>query len=95
MATLGQHRKPWLVVSNNARNASGLGTVLAVRITTSNKPALDSIVELDRSDPLVGRVLCDDITYLYADELEELAGALSPSTMMRVDNGLRAALALR
>ncbi|MPZ60228.1 MAG: type II toxin-antitoxin system PemK/MazF family toxin [Propionibacteriales bacterium] len=95
MATLGEHRKPWLVVSNNARNRSGLGTVLGVRITTSPKPPLDSIVELPHGEPVAGRVLCDDITYFYVDELEELIGALTPSTMMLVDNGLRTALALR
>jgi mRNA interferase MazF len=95
MATLGELRKPWLVVSNNARNSSGLGTVLAVRITTSDKPPLDSIVELGRNDPLVGRVLCDEITFVFLDELDQLVGALSPATMMRVDKGLRAALGLR
>ncbi|HEU0287611.1 MAG TPA: type II toxin-antitoxin system PemK/MazF family toxin [Nocardioidaceae bacterium] len=95
MATLGKHRKPWLIVSNNARNSSGLGTVLAVRITTSRKPSLDSIVELSNDDSFEGRVLCDDITVLYQDELDDLVGYLSPSTMMRIDLGLRAALALR
>jgi len=95
MATLGKHRKPWLIVSNNARNASGLGTVLAVQVTTSRKPSLHSIVELGNDDSLEGRVLCDDITVLYQDELEDLVGYLSPSTMMRIDLGLRAALALR
>ena len=89
-------RKPWLVVSNNARNRA-LGTCLAVRITTSQKPELDSIVELGPQDaPLQGRVLCDDIAVMFPDEdgFEHL-GAVTTGTMMRVDAGLRAALALR
>jgi mRNA interferase MazF len=91
---LGAGRKPYLVVSNNPRNRQ-LGTALIVRITTTPKPELDSIIELDRSDPLAGRVLCDDITVLFDDDEVVLAGALSPATMRRVDAGLRTALALR
>ncbi|MPZ62904.1 MAG: type II toxin-antitoxin system PemK/MazF family toxin [Propionibacteriales bacterium] len=94
MVTLGEYRKPWVIVSNNARN-SRLGSSLGVRITTSKKPELDSIVELTRDDGLTGRVLCDDITVIYHDELEELRGALTPATMMRINTGLQAALALR
>lgn len=94
MATFNEMRKPWLVVSNNARNER-LPECLAVRITTSPKPELDSIVELDTSDPLTGRVLCDDIGPLWRDELDELVGALTPRTMIRVEAGLKAALALR
>ena len=85
--------KPFLVVSNNARN-SRLGSCLAVRITTSKKPPLASIVELDARDPLVGRVLCDDITLIYRDELRRDVGALALSTMTAVAAGLRSALAL-
>jgi mRNA interferase MazF len=39
-------------------------------------------------------VLCDDIAAVYRDELTRDAGALSPSTMRRVDQALRVALAL-
>ena len=94
MVTIEDLRKPWLIVSNNARHAQ-LDNALAVRITTTNKPDLASIVKLTHADrPLVGSVLCDDIAIIWHDELEEVAGALTMSTMMRVDAGLRAALAL-
>ena len=85
--------KPWLVVSNNQRNAR-LGSALVVRVTTSPKPPLASIVELTHEDPLAGRVLCDDITVLYSDEPYRLAGTLSQGTMRAVDAALKVALAL-
>ena len=85
--------KYFVVVSNNQRNRA-LDSVLAVRVTTSAKPALPSIVELGPADPLVGRVVCDDIVELYADEVSRELGALSPRTMDRLGDGLRAALAL-
>ncbi len=53
-------RKPGLVVSNNVRNRQ-LGTVLVARVTTSNSPSLQSIVELSHADHFTGRVLCDDL----------------------------------
>jgi mRNA interferase MazF len=65
-----------------------------VRITTSTKPDLPSIVQLSAADPLVGRVLCDDIALLYRDDLDEDRGALTRETMMKVGAGLRSALAL-
>ncbi|WP_308294213.1 type II toxin-antitoxin system PemK/MazF family toxin [Streptomyces sp. ST2-7A] len=92
-ADVGHGRKPWLVVSNNARNTR-LKDCLATRITTSTKPPLPSIVELSTADPLVGRVLCDDLVNLYRDELLEDRGALSHHTMVKVSQGLRAALAI-
>jgi mRNA interferase MazF len=93
-ADVGQGDKPFLVVSNNGRNTRLL-TALVVRITTTDsKPALESIVELAPQDPLVGRVLCDDIFELFPDEVKREGGALTPQTMMRVAAGLRSALAL-
>lgn len=92
-ADLGSGLKPWLVVSNNARNRA-LNDVLVVRITTSPKPALASIVELGAHDPLVGRVLCDDLGPLYRDEIKADLGALSNQTMMQVSTALRHVLAL-
>lgn len=51
----------YLAVSNNARNRA-LDSFLAVRLTTSPKPSLDTIVELDSGDaPWTGRILCDDL----------------------------------
>lgn len=86
-------RKLWLVVSNNQRNRA-LDDVLTVRLTTSPKPAIPTVVELTPADgQFVGRVLCDDIGPLFKDELGPAKGALSPATMRRVDLGLRAALA--
>lgn len=93
MADIGSGRKPWLIVSNNTRNRA-LGDCLAVRVTTSVKPELPSIIQLDRQDPLVGRVLCDDIALLYREDLEEDRGALTLATMVKVAAGLRAALAI-
>lgn len=92
-ADLGRGDKPYLVVSNNGRNAR-LGSALVVRITTTTKPRLDSIIELAPQDPLVGRVLCDNIAVMYADEVKRDGGALTPGTMLRVAAGLRSALAL-
>lgn len=94
-ADIGHGEKPWLVVSNNARN-NALGSALVARMTTSPKPPLDSIVVLGHGDePFVGRVLCDDIETLYGDDPARHGGALPPATIMRVDRALRVALALR
>jgi mRNA interferase MazF len=85
--------KYFLVMSNNRRNRQ-LPQVLAVRLTTTRKPAMPSIVELDDREVFSGRVLCDDIVELWADEVTRDLGALSPRTMARVEDGLRAALDL-
>lgn len=92
-ADLGYGLKPFLIVSNNRRN-NALDSALAVRLTTSPKPELTSIVPLGPADPLVGRVLCDDIVPIYRDELKEDLGALSRETMTAVAAGLSAALGL-
>lgn len=87
--------KFYLVVSNNGRNRS-LESALVVRFTTSPKLARQSIVEIPASETLGGgRVVCDDIEVLYADEVKADAGALSSGTMQAVDRGLKAALGLR
>lgn len=87
-------RKPFLVVSNNQRNAH-LGDCLAVRLTTTRKEPRTTVVPLGPADrPLHGFVLCDEITLVYDDELLEQVGALSHLTMGRVSRGLKAALAL-
>jgi mRNA interferase MazF len=72
-------RKPYLVVSNNRGNRN-LPSVLAVRITTSNKPEIPSVVALGAGDPLVGSVLCDEVGPLWEDEVQADAGALSPTS---------------
>lgn len=92
-ADLGYGRKPWLVVSNNRRNAR-FEDCLVARITTTSKPPEEpSVVRLTSEDRLTGWVLCDDLARAYRDELTD-AGALTKATMDRVNDGLRAALAL-
>ncbi|MBW3086259.1 Endoribonuclease MazF4 [Austwickia sp. TVS 96-490-7B] len=97
VATLGSlEEKFYLVVSNNQRNRF-LDSVLAVRLTTSSKPPLPSIVEIDptRDRGFEGRIVCDDIVEIFEDEVARDLGALSPETMRKVDIGLRAALGIR
>jgi mRNA interferase MazF len=86
--------KWYVVVSNNRRNRQ-LEQVLAIRLTTSPKPDLPSIVELGPGEVFTGRALCDDIETLWEDEVQQDLGALSPAVMARIDAGLRAALGLR
>lgn len=94
-ADIGHGEKPWVVVSNNARN-NALGSALVARMTTTPKPSLDSIVVLGHADePFVGSVLCDDIETLYDDDQARHGGALPPATIMRIDKALRVAFALR
>ncbi|MCL1800420.1 MAG: type II toxin-antitoxin system PemK/MazF family toxin [Promicromonosporaceae bacterium] len=91
---LGYGEKPFLVVSNNQRNLA-LGSALAVRITTTPKPSMASIVELGPTESITGKVLCDDIETIYDDEPHRHAGALSPAALAGVDQSLKVALALR
>lgn len=85
--------KPYLAVSNNRRNQQ-LPTFLGVRLTTSNKLELPSIVVFEHPEVFVGRALCDDIVELYRDEIREDVGALSPHAMMQVSAALKHALAI-
>ncbi len=89
---LGHGAKPWLIVSNNARNRN-LQTVVAVRITTTNKHAnVPTVVPLSSADPLVGYVVVDDLIQLYRDELAVALGALSAPTMRAISVAIRIAL---
>jgi mRNA interferase MazF len=89
---LGHGLKPWVVVSNSARNRN-LETSLAARITTTDKHAhVPTVVSLNSADPLVGFVLVDDIIQLYRDELDTPLGSLAPATMRRVSAALRIVL---
>lgn len=85
--------KYFLVVSNNRRNAQ-LPQVLAVRLTTTPKPPLPSVVRLDRPEVFVGWVVCDDIIELYPDEVRRDLGALTPAAMQAIGRALRAALSI-
>jgi mRNA interferase MazF len=85
--------KYFLVVSNNRRNRN-LPQVLAVRLTTTRKPALPSIVALRPPEVFTGSVVCDDIVEIWEDEVKRDLGALSPAAMDAVARGLAAALDL-
>jgi mRNA interferase MazF len=86
--------KYFLAVSNNPRNRA-LRSFLAIRLTTTEKPRLDSIVRLDHGDgPWCGSALADSIIEIVRDQVTRDLGALPPGTMRRVDDALRAALAL-
>jgi mRNA interferase MazF len=85
--------KYFLVASNNQRNAK-LPQVLAIRLTTSAKPSIPSIVELGKGEVFVGRAVCDDIVEIYQDEVVRDLGTLSPAAMVAVGNGIAAALGL-
>lgn len=85
--------KYFLVVSNNRRNRN-LPQVLAVRLTTTPKPALPSIVALPSAEVFTGSVVCDDIVEIWADEVKRDLGALSPAAMSAVARALAAALDL-
>lgn len=89
---LGHGPKPWVVVSNNARNRS-LDTVLAARITTTlENQHIPTVIPLGPGEPVVGVVLVDDLEQLYRDELAQPLGALSPRTMQAISAALRIAL---
>ena len=89
---LGHGAKPWLIVSNNARNRN-LETVVAVRVTTTSKHAnVPTVVPLSSTDPLAGYVVVDDLIQLYRDELTVALGALSAPTMRAVSAAIRIAL---
>ena len=83
----------FLVVSNNQRNRH-LTQELAVRLTTSPKPDLDSIVELGPREVFTGRVVCDDVIEIWEDEVRRDLGALSRAAMDAVARGLCAALGI-
>ena len=85
--------KLFVVVSNNRRNQN-LQQVLAVRLTTTKKPRIPSIVELVHPEAFVGCAVCDDIVELYQDEVIGSIGALSPRAMREINTGLAAALGM-
>jgi mRNA interferase MazF len=89
---VGYGAKPWLIVSNNARNRH-TADVLAIRLTTTARQ-LPTWVRLTASDPLDGFANADNIETLGKDELGECLGALTPATMVRVNAALGMALAL-
>ena len=87
--------KPYVIVSNNVRNRK-LDSVLAVRVTTTDKAGIPTAVPLTASDPLVGFALADDIVEIFHDELESgtYLGALSASTLLTLNTALMHALGI-
>src|ERR1700737_4026488 len=85
--------KLFVVVSNNQRNRN-LDEALAAGITTSLKPHISSIIEIDPGEPVHGRVLCDDIELIYREDVQSVHGGFSPRMMAKINDGLRAALNL-
>jgi mRNA interferase MazF len=70
--------KPWLIVSNNARNRH-TADVLAIRLTTTVRQ-LPTWVPLSSGDPLAGYANADNIETLGKDELgDHLHHHSSPS----------------
>jgi mRNA interferase MazF len=89
---IGYGPKPWLIVSNNARNRH-TADVLAIRLTTTARQ-LPTWVGLTASDPLEGFANADNIETLGNSELGKYLGALTPATMDRINAALGIALAL-
>ena len=89
---LGYGLKPWLVVSNNARNRL-LDDIIAIRLTTAARD-LPTWVKLSLADPLTGHANADCIEQLGKDELGEYLGVLSPASMRGVNQALAIALAI-
>jgi mRNA interferase MazF len=69
---LGYGAKPWLVVSNNARNRV-LSDVIAIRLTTTVRE-LPTWVKQSTADPLTGYANADCIEQLRKHELGDYLG---------------------
>jgi len=93
---LGRHDpKPYVVVSNNVRNRA-LDSVLAARITTTDKSRIPTAVSLGSDGPQVGYALADDIVEVWKDELAvgEYLGSLAPMKLLQLNVALGQALGL-
>jgi mRNA interferase MazF len=89
-----EENKRFVVVSNNVRNRQ-LNDVLGVRLTTSHKPDLPSIVAFpDGVAPGLARsyAVADDIWPLYKIDMTGPIGALTPAQMSAVESAMRVAL---
>lgn len=92
---LGHGEKPWLVISENARNRA-LDSVLAIRLTTTKLDHIASAVPLTGADrPLVGWIRTDDLEQVFVHEVGREWGAVSASTMRQVDLALHKSLGIR
>jgi len=83
-----------VVVSNNRRNQH-LNTMLGVPLTTTppRVPQV-SIVPIPEGEGVYGWARCDDIEWVEEEGVLRVVSALSPATMLAINSGLRAALAL-
>lgn len=94
LAWVDAGEKHYLIVSNNRRNRA-LGSALALRLTTSNKPDIPSIVEIPHSERgYVGKVLCDDVYEIWEDEPKRQSGSFSPEFMLSINEGIRNAFGI-
>ena len=84
-----------MVVSNNVRNRT-LRDVVMVRLTTANKPDIQSIVEFGAGEISEARcfAVADDVWMIGKEWLRDRVGALTPTQMERVSRALRVALDL-
>jgi mRNA interferase MazF len=89
---LGYGAKPWLIVSNNARNRH-TADVLAVRLTTTPR-TLPTWVPMTPNDPLTGYANADNIETIGKGELGACLGTVTPGTMSRINAALATALGL-
>lgn len=85
--------KLFVVVSNNRRNAA-LPSVLAVRLTTTAKPDIPSVVQLGHPESVIGYAVCDDIVELFEDEVRAVRGGLTSTGLAAIGDGVKAALGL-
>ncbi|MFI6165831.1 type II toxin-antitoxin system PemK/MazF family toxin [Nocardia sp. NPDC051052] len=93
-ADIGHGAKPWLIVSNNRRNRQ-LPSLLAVRITTTDKYVdLPTVIPLSSDDPLVGYIVADDLQQLHRGELKAHLGTVGPATIMAINSALKLVLAI-
>ena len=83
----------YLVVSSNSRNRA-LRTCLVVRITSTDKPDIPSIVRIPNGECVTGRVLCDDVEDMWPEDARTKLGAFTPSTMQMVNAAIAVALGL-
>ncbi len=91
-------RQPVLVVSDDRYNASRLGTVTVVVLSsTARLAALPGNVAVSAALSGLDKDFVVDVTHVRTIDrafLEDLVGQLSPWLMTQVDEGLRRALAL-
>lgn len=85
-------RRPAVIVSNNAGNATSK-TVEIVYLTTKPKTDLPTHVVV-RSAPQPSTALCEQITCVSTDRLEEFVGACTAQEMERINYALRISLDL-